>query len=566
MLVRGQLNNLKDIVLKKCDEYSDKVAFLEKNKKTKKFEEITYGKMQKDIIALSTALSIKYNLLGEKIAVIGENSYNWYMSYMAITTGTGIVVPLDKELPENEILNLMNRARAKCIIYSNKKANVINNLREKLPNDTIYINMNKDKSDKNTLYLGKVLEEGQKLLDSGERWYYNQYIDPNEFRVLMFTSGTTMASKGVMLCHRNIISNLDGATEILKIDTEDRFFSVLPMHHIYEIIVTCMYAVANGSSIAICESLKYISQDIKVVSPTVLVGVPLLMEHICKRISKTLKETKKQTLVNALVHVTNGLDKIGIKLKRKIFAQIHNSLGGRLKYILVSAAPVEKSLIDQIEGYGYVVFQGYGLTETASVVAGNREETRKSGTVGQPCNCEVKIDMEDQTEDGEILVKGNNVMLGYYEDEASTKEALKDGWFHTGDLGHIDKDNNLVITGRCKNMIVTNNGKKIFPEELENEINKIDLVKESMVYGEGEGTDLSVSAIVTLNEENITEIYGKDRPDNATIKTKIWEEIKKINSKMVPYKSIKNLKIRLKDFEKTTTLKIKRFLKSNKEE
>ena len=566
MLIRGQLNNLKDIILKKCDEYNDKVAFLEKNKKTRKFEEITYGKMQQDVINLSTALSIKYNLLGEKIAVIGENSYNWYMSYMAITTGTGIVVPLDKELPDNEILNLMQRSRAKCIIYSDKKSKVIDKIKEELPEDTIYINMNKDIKDGRTLYLDNIIEEGKKLVNNGEKWYYNQNIDPDEFRILMFTSGTTSTSKGVMLCHRNIISNLDGATEILKIDTDDRFFSVLPMHHVYEIIVTCMYGIANGSSIAICEGLKYISQDIKVASPTVLVGVPLLMEHICKRITKTLKETKKYTLVKGIVHVTNGLDKVGIKLKRKIFSQIHDSLGGRLKYILVSAAPVEKSLINQIEGYGFVVFQGYGLTETASVVAGNREETRKIGTVGQPCNCEVRIDADDKGQDGEILVKGNNVMLGYYEDEEATNEVIIDGWFHTGDLGHIDKGNNLVITGRCKNMIVTNNGKKIFPEELENEINKIDLVKESMVYGDGEKENLLLSAIVTLDEENITEIYGNNRPSLAEIKEKIWADIKKINSKMVPYKSIKNLKIRLKDFEKTTTLKIKRFLISNRDE
>ncbi len=563
MLKKGQLKSLKDIILKKCDEYQDKIAFLEKNKDTKEFENITYKKLQEDVIALSTALSIKYNLLDEKIAIIGENSYNWYMSYMAITTGTGIVVPLDKELPENEIKNLVDRSKAKCIIYSNKKKDVIDNLKDKLPKDTLYISMN-NKPYEGELCLNDIIEEGKKLIEGGEKWYYNQVIDPNEFRVLIFTSGTTSTSKGVMLCHRNIISNLDGATDILRVDTDDRFFSVLPMHHIYEMIVTCMYAIANGSSVAICEGLKYISKDIRAVSPTVLVCVPLLVEHVCKRISKTLEETKKQKLVSTLVQVTNGLNKFGINLKRKVFAEIHKSLGGRLKYILVSAAPIEKSLIEQIEGYGYTVFQGYGLTETASIVTGTREETRKAGTVGQPCNCEVKIDLEEGQEEGEILVKGNNVMLGYYEDKKSTDEVIVDGWFHTGDLGHFDNDNNLVITGRCKNVIVTNNGKKIFPEELENEINKIDMVKESMVYGEGEGTNMSVCAIVTLDEEDIKAFYGDVRPDDKTIKEKIWEGIKKVNNKMVPYKAIKNLKIRAKDFEKTTTLKIKRFLKSNR--
>ena len=564
MLKKGQLKTLKDIILKKCDEYSENTAFLEKDKKTKEFQGITYKKLKEDVISLSTALSIKYNLLGEKIAIIGENSYNWYMSYMAVTTGTGIVVPLDKELPENEITNLINRSDAKCIIYSGKKKNAIDSIRSKLPSDILYISMDKD-DESQDIALSDVLEEGKKLISEGEKWYYNQEISPDDFRILIFTSGTTSTSKGVMLCHRNVISNLDGATEILKVDVKDRFFSVLPMHHIYEMIVTCMYAIANGSSVAICEGLKYISKDIKKTSPTVLVCVPLLVEHICKRINKTIEEQNKEKAVKRLINITNKMGKIGYALKRAIFSQIHNSLGGRLKYILVSAAPVEKELINQVEGFGYVVFQGYGLTETASIVAGTREETRRAGTVGTACNCEIKIDAP-KGKDGEILVKGDNVMLGYYNDENATKEAIEDNWFHTGDIGHFDDKENLVITGRCKNVIVTNNGKKIFPEELENEINKIDIVKESMVYGEGEGTNMSVCAIVTLDEEELKAFYGDDMPDKKTIKTKIWEGIKAINDKMVSYKAVKNLKVRDKDFEKTTTMKIKRFLKSNKEE
>ena len=564
MLKKGQLKTLKDIILKKCDEYSENTAFLEKDKKTKEFQGITYKKLKEDVISLSTALSIKYNLLGKKIAIIGENSYNWYMSYMAVTTGTGIVVPLDKELPENEIINLINRANAKCIIYSSKKKNAIDSIRSKLPSDILYISMDKDDGSQD-IALSDVLEEGKKLISEGEKWYYNQEISPDDFRILIFTSGTTSTSKGVMLCHRNVISNLDGATEILKVDVKDRFFSVLPMHHIYEMIVTCMYAIANGSSVAICEGLKYISKDIKKTSPTVLVCVPLLVEHICKRINKTIEEQNKEKAVKRLINITNKMGKIGYALKRAIFSQIHNSLGGRLKYILVSAAPVEKELINQVEGFGYVVFQGYGLTETASIVAGTREETRRAGTVGTACNCEIKIDAP-KGKDGEILVKGDNVMLGYYNDENATKEAIEDNWFHTGDIGHFDDKENLVITGRCKNVIVTNNGKKIFPEELENEINKIDIVKESMVYGDGEGTNMSVCAIVTLDEEELKAFYGDDMPDKKTIKTKIWEGIKAINDKMVSYKAVKNLKVRDKDFEKTTTMKIKRFLKSNKEE
>ncbi len=566
MLKRGELYSLKDVVQKKFLEYGDKVAYLEKNKKNKKFEEISFNKLRKDVKSLATVLAKKYNLEDERIAVIGKNSYKWYMSYLAVLTGVGIIVPLDKELPQNEIENLLKRSKAKCIIYSDEKKEVINSIKYNLSDEIIYINMNQEKSDDNSLSLNELVLEGNKLLNDGDKWYDNKEIDPDSFKVLMFTSGTTSSSKGVMLSHNNIISNLDGATDILRVGIEDRFFSVLPMHHIYESIVTGMYALANGSSVVICEGLKYISKDIKDSKPTVLVCVPLLVEHVCKKINKTLEETKKEKLVGTLVKITNKLGKLGAKLKRKVFAKIHESLGGNLKYILVAAAPIEKTIIEQIEGYGYTVLQGYGLTETAPLVSATREETRKAGTVGQAANCEIKINTKEGTKEGEILVRGANVMLGYYEDEEATKEVIKDGWFYTGDVGFFDDEGHLHITGRSKNVIVTNNGKNIYPEEIEFEINKLKLVKESMVYGEGSGSDMSVSAIVTLNEEEIQEFYNNEKPDYSTIKEKIWEGIKSINDKMVSYKAVKNLKIKLKDFEKTTTLKIKRFLESNKEE
>ncbi|MDD2627655.1 MAG: AMP-binding protein [Clostridia bacterium] len=566
MLKKGELYSLKDVVQKKFLEYGDKVAYLEKNKKTKKFEEISFNELRKDVKALATVLVKKYNLEDEKIVVIGKNSYKWYMSYLAVLTGVGIIVPLDKELPQNEIENLLKRSRAKCIIYSDEKKEVISNMKNNLSDEILYINMNQEKSDDNSLSLDELILEGKKLINDGDKWYDNKEIDPESFKILMFTSGTTSNSKGVMLSHNNVISNLDGALNILKVGTGDRFFSVLPMHHIYESIVTGMYALANGSSVVICEGLKFISKDIKDSKPTVLVCVPLLVEHVCKKIDKTLKETKKEKIVRTLVKVTDALGKFGTKLKRKVFAKIHESLGGNLKYILVAAAPIEKTIIEQIEGYGYVVLQGYGLTETAPLVSATREETRKAGTVGQAANCEIRINTKEGEKEGEILVRGANVMLGYYEDEDATKEVIKDGWFYTGDIGFYDDEGHLHITGRTKNVIVTNNGKNIYPEEIEFEINKLKLVKESMVYGEGTGSDMSVSAIVTLDEEEIREFYNNDKPDYSRIKDKIWEGIKAVNDKMVSYKAVKNLKVRLKDFEKTTTLKIKRFLESNKEE
>lgn len=571
MLIKGELKTLKDIIVDKCVEYKDNVCFLEKNKVTKKFEEKKYSELKDDVISLSTALYRKFGLLNQKVAVIGENSYKWFVSYMAVTTGVGVVVPLDKELPAEEILNLLKRSGAKCIIYSSKKSEVIdqikNEIQKSVEKDMMFIEMDKERSDSSSYSYDEVVKIGKELVELGENWYFENEVDRNEMRLLMFTSGTTAKSKGVMLCHRNIISNLDGATEMMRVDSNDRFFSILPMHHIYEMVVTCIYAIANGSSVAICEGLKYIAQDIKITKPTILVCVPLLVEYVCKKIDKTLKESNKKLMAEFMVRGTDVLDAFGIHLKRKIFDQIHESLGGRLRYILVSAAPIEKRLIKQIEGYGYIVYQGYGLTETTSLVSGTRAyDKKRTGTVGTPSSCEVKIEKINGSDEGEILVKGDNVMLGYYKDEEATRSVIIDGWFHTGDLAHFNKDGNIVITGRCKNVIVTNNGKNIFPEELENEINKIKGVKESMVYGDGEGSDMSICAIVTLDEEELKEFYGETVPDDKDVKNRIWEGIKAINKKMVPYKAIKKLKTRNKDFEKTTTLKIKRFLESNKEE
>lgn len=564
MLKKGELITLKDIVVKKYEQYSDRVVVLEKNKENKEYEEIKYSKLRADIIALSTALVKDYKLVNEKIAVMGENSYKWFVSYMAVNTGSGIVVPLDKELPSNEIENLIKRSRAKCIIYSSKKKDVVEAIKTNLPSDIIYIEMDKEKSDENSLAYQEVLQKGEKRVKRGDKSYFDIEIKPEEFKILMFTSGTTATSKGVMLCHKNVVSNLDGAISIFPITEKDRMFSILPIHHIYEICTSYLYATAVGASIGICEGIKYISKNIKETKPTVLVCVPLLVEHVCRRIDKTLEESGKTKLVKGLVKVTNVMSKMGINLKKQVFKKVHESLGGRIKYILVAAAPVSKETIDNIEGYGYIVLQGYGLTETAPLVAATRVKTRVAGTVGQAANCEVRINLEEGMQEGEIMAKGNNVMLGYYEDEEATKAVIKKGWFYTGDIGYFDDGGNLHITGRCKNVIVTPNGKNIYPEEIENLINNIPLVEESLVYGLEEKGDTIVAATVTLNKEYIKEKYGEKAIEKKSFKEIIWKEIKEINAKMVNYKAVKQLNIKLNDFVKTTTMKIKRFVEENK--
>ena len=424
MLKVGELKTLKDIILKKCEQYASNVAFLEKDKVSKKFEEITYAKLKEDTMALATALVSKYKLRGQKVAVIGENSYRWYISYLAATTGVGIVVPLDKELPANEIENLLNRSKAGCIIYSSKKEDVIFEVKKKVSKDVIFINMDKETTDNDSLALREVIEEGKKYIAEGDTSYVDYEYSENDFKILLFTSGTTAQSKGVMLSHRNVISVLEGAPGLLKVYPKDRFFSVLPMHHIYESIVGSMYPLVNGASVAVCTGLRYVSQELQETNPSIIVGVPLLLEHMYNKISKTIKAQGKEELVKKMTKLTDSLGTVGYKLKKVVFKQIHSALGGRLRTVLVSAAPVPKELVVNFEAFGINVLQGYGLSETAPVVAGTPEKNRVAGTVGFASNCEIKLDNTDEKGIGEILVHGDNVMLGYYEDEEATKEAI----------------------------------------------------------------------------------------------------------------------------------------------
>jgi len=563
-----KMETLKDFILNRCEIFKDKIAIVERNKKTNKFDEIKYKQIKEDVLNLGTAMFNKFKLQDEKVAVIGENSYKWFVTYMATVCGIGIIVPLDKELPSNEILNLLNRSKAKCIVYSSKRKEIIDGLRENLPKDMIYIEMDKDKSDDESISFDELLLEGKELIDTGNHEYIDKTIDPNEFKILLFTSGTTSNSKGVMLSHNNITSNINSIAYSYREQTRLRFLSFLPMHHTYEFTVTYLSVLSEGGSVGICEGLRYIIQNLTDMKPDCITCVPLLVDNIKKKIQKTIKKENKQGLVDTVVNMTSLLGGAKTVARRKIFKKIHDNLGGNLKYILVGAAPTDKETIDVMEGFGFVMLQGYGLTETSPLVAGTLVKNRKAGTVGTAIkNVEIRIDLkEDEIENsGEIMVKGPNVMLGYYENEEETKKVLKKGWFYTGDIGYFDNQGNLVISGRTKNVIVTQNGKNIYPEELEIFINKIPLVSESMVYGyEDPENGLEVAAKVTLDEEFIEETYTSNRPSDEQLHETIWEEIKKINRKLVPYKAVRKLEIKNEQFEKTTTMKIKRFAEMNK--
>lgn len=560
------INSLKDVVDNRFEKYGSKVAFLEKDG-TSKYNEITYKEVKDKINFLGTIFLNKFNLKDKKIAVIGENSYRWYITYMATICGVGVIVPLDKELPANEILNLVKRSNTKCIVYSSRREELINQIRDKLDDDIIYINMNITEHNESSFSFDKLLDEGKDMIEAGENSYLEAEILKDEFRVLLFTSGTMSTSKGVMLSHKNLIANTIACYKLLPQAYKLTFISILPIHHTYEFSITYMYATFMGARVGICEGLKSMSKNIKELKPDVLVVVPAIIEKVNQKIEKSINDSGKTTMINMAKKITTNLSKIGIDLRRVVFKQVLENFGGNLKYLLCGAAPLDKDLIRKMESYGFIFMQGYGATEASPLISATTLDNRVAGTVGKAVyGTEVRVDLSDNEDGnsnvGEIIAKGDNIMLGYYEDDEKTNETLRKGWFYTGDLGYFDSRGNLVVTGRCKNVIVTSNGKNIYPEEIEKEINKIPLISESMVYGAKDKKskqELIVTARVTLDKEYIKEKYTENIPSNKKIYNIIWEEIKKINRNMVSYKAIKKLEIKDEDFVKTTTMKIKRF-------
>ncbi len=558
---------IKEIFLKSTNEFADRPFILEKFNPKEPFTEITYKAFKEDVVALGTSLTKKFNLKDERIIIIGENTYHWYVSYMAAVCGAGIAVPIDKELPINEIENVIKRAKASVVIYSTKKKDNIKKVEDNLPFVKYFIQMNSDdKLSGRNIGLNTVIEEGKKLVNKGDNSFLDIKIDPEEFKVLIFTSGTTSQAKGVMICNRNLAENINAVNPYVYLTEKDRFFSVLPLHHCYECSIGFLLPMAVGASIVVCQGLKHIVDNMKETKPTAMLAVPLLIESLYKKINKSIEKGGKTGVVNSMIHVTNALKAVGIDIKRKVFSEIYENLGGNLKFIVSAAAPIDPKAGKWLQDIGIIFLQGYGLTETSPIAALTPEYEPKIGSAGKALVCsKLRINNPNEKGEGEILIKSSTLMLGYYENEEATKEVVKDGWFNSGDIGYIDKDGFLFITGRSKNVIVTQNGKNIYPEEIELMLSKIPEIKESMVYGkEEEGNkELIITARVIPNYDEIKAKYGKDISEE-NVKNIIWEEIKKVNRSLTSYKAIKSLEIKNDEFEKTTTMKIKRFAELNK--
>lgn len=562
--------DVKEIFKRSIEKYKNNIYILERpeHDHKAKFEEFTYERFGNDVINLGTGLIKHLNLKGERIIIIGENTYYWYVSYFSILCGAGIAVPVDKELPNNEIENVIKRSRASAVIFSKKKKDAIEKIKDNLPMVKYFIEMNSNANlQGRDIGIEKVIEEGKKITNEGNTEYMDIEIDPEEFKFLIFTSGTTSQAKGVMLCHRNLAENVNAVSKYVKIYESDRFFSVLPLHHTYESSIGALLPFANGSSVTVCGGLRYIVPDMQEAKPSAMLAVPLLVENLYKKINQTIEKSGKAGIVNSMIHVTNALKGVGIDIKRKVFKEIYDNLGGNMRIIVSAAAPIDKKIGRWVQDIGIEFLQGYGLTETAPIAALTPECDPRVGSVGIPVNCaQIKIHNPNENGEGEIWIKSKTLMLGYYEDEEATKEVVYDGWFNSGDIGYQDKDGYVYVTGRSKNVIVTQNGKNIYPEEIELLLSKIPEIAECMVYGkevEGE-KELIISVKVIPNQEEIERLHGKDLKEEEIHKI-IWNKIKEVNKTLTSYKAIKNLELKHDEFAKTTTMKIKRYVELQKD-
>ena len=550
-----EIEDLKDMLEKTAEKNGKKTAFELKDNNGKIIKK-TYIDFKKDVEKLSTKL-IEMGLKNQKIAVMGKNSYGWAISYLASTI-IGVVVPIDKEASKDNIKEFLNVSGAKAIIADNKYLNEIYEFKRELKNETLLIDM---QNTSKYINVSDLITDGKKLIENGDNSYSNLKINSNEMKILLFTSGTTGSSKAVMLSHKNICSNIISIASIVKVENSTKVLSILPLHHTYECTIGYLLVIYGGGTICYCEGLRYITKNIQEYQPTFILCVPLLLENVYKKVLKTLKTSLPEKYTKDESKI---IDNLPFYLKAIVKKKVKKSLGGKIKTFIVGAAAIKPDIVEAFFKLGIKVLQGYGLTECSPLVAGNNDFYYKAPSCGMPIpNVEYKIDNPNDEGIGEIIVKGPNVMLGYYQNEEATKNVLIDGWFHTGDLGYIDDEKFLYISGRSKNMILTKNGENIYPEEIENILNNDDLIEESLVIGTSNGKDdVQVKAKIFPNIDAIKEYLGNKFPTKEDIRKTLNEAVKKANEKLPNFKHIKSFKIMDEDFERTTTNKVKRFGKN----
>ncbi len=555
------IRDLKDMICTSAELYQEKAAYLVKDKPGGVYRPISFRQLKEDIDSLGTAF-MDLKLTGKKVALIGENRYEWIVSYLAVANGMGVIVPLDRELSSGEIRNLLERAEVEAIIFSAKVEHKVFDALEGVEGVNCVISMDAAFENNNILSLKQLLERGRKLIAEENRYFIDAQIDPEEMHMLLFTSGTTGMAKGVMLSHKNICANVYNMSQYVNVSDNQIGLSVLPMHHTYEFTCHNMTSLYQGCSIAICEGLKYIVKNMAEAKATVMLGVPLIFESMHKKVWKKAEATGKADKMRAAIAVSKTLNKFNIKAAKKLFKTVHQGLGGHMRLLIVGAAAVDPQVVSDFNAMGITMIQGYGMTENSPIIAVNMDRYHKDAAAGLPMpGTEIKIIDKDENGVGEIICKGDSVMIGYYKDPEETEKVLRDGWLYTGDYGYFDKDGFLYISGRKKNVIVTKNGKNIFPEEVEFYLGKSDYIKEVLVFGEEDekSGETIVFAEIVPEYSAIEEKFGK--LSEEALRKLLKKVIDETNDDMAVYKRVKRFKVREEEFEKTTTKKIKRIYK-----
>ena len=562
-----KINTLKEMLEMCAKNYPHDIAFKYRNEPRSETVMKTYSEFNNEVKAFGSAL-MELGLKDSRIAIIGENRYEWVVSYLAAINGGGVAVPLDRMLPPNEIELMLERGEVDVLIYSESFQQTVKDISAKNNRLKALICMNPEKTDdianSDFFSFKSLIIRGQELLKNDYNDYINSEPDPDALSALLFTSGTSASSKAVMLSHRNICSDIMSLGGVVHFEPGDSVLSILPLHHTFENTTGLLFPLFLGMTVSISDGLKYLSKNLTEYQPVCLIGVPLIFDKFKGKILDEVKKKGIDKKVNLLMKIANTFSKIGLDLRRKLFKKLLEPFGGKLRVIVTGGAAMEDDTSKFYESIGVNVYQGYGLTETSPVVAGGNDRIRKTGTCGNPLpGVKIAVANPDINGSGELVIKGNNVMLGYWKNEEATKEAIVDGWFRTGDLGCIDKKGIIKVTGRVKTMIVLKNGKKVFPEELENYINKVPYVKESLVWGEAtkEGT-VEICAKIVLDKENITEVV-QSPDDESAIKKILDSAVKEINKLMPVYKTIRYYVFGYEELIKTTTMKIKRYVETD---
>ena len=540
------IRDIREMLYTSVAEWHDKDLFLEKS--DGEYKGITFSEYLSDVEGLGTKLT-SMGLGGKRVIVTGENCYAWALTYMAVICGVGVIVPVDKEIPPEEIANIIRISEASAVVCSDRYIEKVTTASEGLDIPVIPFSTVRD-----------LAAEGRALIEDGDKTYLEAEIDPNVLASLIFTSGTTGVSKGVMLSHHNIAFNLEEMCSMFYIDDKDVFLSVLPLHHAYECTCGFLCQVYRGCTVAYCEGLRYLMRNIKEVRPTMINCVPLLIETMYSKIWQNIRKNGMESMVNKALAASNASRKLGVDVRRKLFSEIHDSFGGRLRALIAGGAAVDPKILKGLRDFGILAVQGYGLTECAPLAALNRDKAYCDESAGLPTP-RAKLEIADPDENGvgDIRYKGDNIMLGYYNAPELTDEVIVDGWFYTGDLGFIDKDGFLHITGRRKNVIVTANGKNIFPEELETYLGRNPYVSESVIVGvpDESGRDYDIVALICPDRDR----FAEENPDGYTedlVREKLTAAVKETNLLVQQYKRIKKFLIRDEEFPKNTAKKIKR--------